>query len=162
MMWNRRAQPGDWVRATAKITTGLVDELTGGGLPAGSRGVVTSRSGRWLIIEFDNGIGITTTRVKDDRCRIDRRAGGLHQFRERTRRMTIARLALMGFLLWPVAQFIFLYLWHNRTADGIAPALVLASLDGVGDLAGQLVTNPVRTLIYLVFLTGLGRIAFRH
>lgn len=161
-MWDRPAQPGDWVRATTEVSTGLLDDLTGGGLPAGTRGVVTGRSGRWLTVDFDNGLGTTTTRVKDSDCHIDRRRGGRRQFHNRARRMMIVRLALVGFLLWPFVQFFTLYFWHNRTLDGVISALALATLDSVGDLAIQLLNNPVRTLLYLGFLLVLGRIAFRR
>ncbi|GGD24606.1 hypothetical protein [Nocardioides daphniae] len=161
-MWGRPAQPGDWVSATTKISTGLLDDLTGGGLPAGSRGVVTDRSGRWLTVEFDNGPGTTTARVKDSHCHIARRGGGRDRFHDRTRRMSIVRLALAAFLLWPFAQFFALYLWYNRTLDGIMPALALATLESVGDFAAQIVTEPVRTLLYLGFLAVLGRLAFRR
>lgn len=161
-MWGRPAQPGDWVRATTTVPTGLLDDLTGGGLPAGSRGVVTGRSGRWLTVDFDNGLGITTTRVKDSHCRIDRRGGGRQRFHQNASRMTIVRLALAGFVLWPLAQFLAYYLWHNRTLDGVVPALLLATLDSVGDLGIHLITNPVRTVLYLGFLAVVGRIAFRR
>lgn len=161
-MWGRPAQPGDWVRATTTIPTGLLDDLTGGGLPAGSRGVVTDRSGRWLTVDFDNGLGTITTRVKDSHCCVDRRGGGWQRFHDGNRRMTIVRVALGGFLLWPLAQFLTLYLWHNRTLDGFVSALALASFESIGDLANQLISNPVRTLVYLGFLAVLGRIAFRR
>jgi len=159
-MWGRPAQPGDWVRSTTTVPTGLMDELMGGGLPAASRGVVISRSGRWLTVEFDNGLGTTTTRVKDSHCRVERRGGGQERFRARSRRMTIIRLALAGFLLWPFAQFVVLYVWYNRTLDGIVSALALSTVESIGDLAQQFVTHPIRTLLYLGFLSVLGRLAF--
>lgn len=161
-MWGRPAQPGDWVRSTTTVPTGLIDDLTGSGLPAHSRGVVIGRSGRWLTVEFDYGLGTTTARVKDSHCRIERRGGGQERFRERSRRMTIIRLALAGFLLWPFAQFVVMYVWYNHTLEGIIPALAIASLEGVGVLAQQFVTQPVQTLIYLGFLSVLGRLAFRR
>lgn len=162
MMWGRSAQPGDWVRATARVPTGLIDELTEGGLSAGSRGVVTGRSGLWLTVDFDNGLGTTTTRVRSSQCRIERRAGGQERFYDRARRMAIVRLALAGFMLWPFAQFVLLYVWHNHTLAGIVPSLMLATLESIGDLANEFFMSPVRTLVYVGFLAVLGRIAFRR
>lgn len=159
-MWGRPAEPGDWVRAKDKVSTGFMDDITGGGLPAGSRGVVTGRSGRWLTVDFDTGFGTTTVQVRDDRCRIDRRRGGQEHFHNRARRMAIARVALAGFLLWPFAQFFILYLWHNRTLDGAIPTLTLAGLDSLGEMLVHLINSPVQTLIYLGFLWVLWRLAF--
>ena len=74
---------------------------------------------------------------------------------------TAARLAVAVFLLAPIAQFIGWYLWTYRTVDGIEASFVAASLAGIGDMLTAAINDPVRTVVYLLFLSALSHFAFK-
>ena len=74
---------------------------------------------------------------------------------------TAARLTVAVFLLAPIVQFIGWYLWTYRTLNGVEASFVEASLAGIGDMLTAAITDPVRTVVYLVFLSVLSRFAFK-
>ena len=153
--------PGDWVTARVRIPVTFTDSLLGDGIRAGTRGVVTNRSGGVVTVDFDSGFGTATVTTKVSNCTLARRDGGVESFRRRARVVTTIRVALAVFLLWPFALFLVTYLWHERTLNGIEATLVEATLDSAGEWVGTLLAEPVRALVYLAFLAVLSRIAFR-
>ncbi len=161
MMWGRHPEADDWVRASRQIKTNLTDHVTGSGIELGARGVVTGRSGNHVDVEFDNGYGTTSVTVPASHVRLTQRGGGTDRFRRRIRLMTTIRLALIAFLLYPLAEFAVHYLLQYGTLDGIVPALTLAALEGTGEWLMMAINNPIQTVIYAVFLAVLGKIAFR-
>jgi hypothetical protein len=161
MMWGRQPEADDWVRASRQIKTNLTDHLTGSGIEPGARGVVTGRSGKHVDVEFDTGYGTTSVTVPASHVKLTHRGGGTNRFRRRIRVMTTIRLALLGFLLYPMAEFAIQYLLQYGTLDGIVPAFTLAAVEGIGEWLMTAIYNPIQTLIYSAFLAVLGRIAFR-
>lgn len=161
MIRNRHIDKGDWVRTTRTVPTSAMDELTGTGIQAGTRGVTTNRSGRWLTVEFGAGLATRTTRVNASHCQLIRRGAGHHRFHQRTR-LILARLSIAAFLLWPIVQFTILYFWQNHTLEGIGTQFANAVADTTVDTFNHLLTHPLQTAIYVGFLTVLSRFAFRH
>lgn len=76
------------------------------------------------------------------------------------RRLVAVRLGLAVFLLWPFAWFAMVYVWQFGTVDGLVPAVALATLDGVGEALAAAAADPLQSLVYAVFLWGVGRVAF--
>lgn len=138
----------------------LSDDLLGTGVPVGARGVVCERNGSWLRVELEHGLGTTTVAVRARDCRVVRRRGGREGFHRWAGRRRAARLGLLCFMAWPLAQFTVLYWWYNRSFEGYINELALAVVDSTVEMADHLVTDPVRTLVYLGFLTVVGRLAF--
>lgn len=153
-------EPGDWVRLKRLTPTSFTDHLTGDGLPAGSLAVVTSRSGGSLEVEVDAGWGSTRTRVRASEVRLVRRGGGQEAFARRVHHLTVVRVSLALFLLWPVLQFTGWYLWEYRTFDGLTTALAIGMVEGAMEQIAELIADPVRGLLLLGFFAVLGRIAF--
>lgn len=154
-------RPGDWVRNTELVPTNLADHVLCSGLRRGTRGVVVSRSWSHLEVEFDTGYGMVRARVPHRAVRVVRRDGGRDRFHRRTSRLTVVRLAVAAFLLFPVVWWVGAYLWTFRTFDGIVPAFAVAAMDSAADLALGALEHPVQSLVYAGFLAVLGRFAFR-
>jgi hypothetical protein len=157
--WGRRIEPGDWVRTTEKVSVGIADELLGTGVPAGARGVVCERNGSWLRVDLEHGLATVSVRVRARDCRVVRRQGGRERFHRWSGRRRAARIGLLCFTLWPLAQFTVLYWWYNRSFEGLTGELALAAVDSAVEMADHLVTDPARTLVYLGFLAVVGRLA---
>ena len=161
MSWWSAGEPGDWVRATASIPVTVSDRLTGqGGLPAGTLGVVLDRYGSRLRVEFDAGWGTATATVNGRSVRVVRRAGGTSAFRTRTRRLTLARLAVAVALALPVLQFVAAYIWAYRTFNGIVPAFVEGAVYGAQDSFLAALHQPRQAIIYFGVIALLSRFAF--
>lgn len=160
MTWGRPIEPGDWVRTVRKVPVTLADDLLGTGAPAGARGVVRERRSSRLRVELEHGLGtvVATLRARD--CRLVRRRGGSEEFHRWADRRRAARIGLMCFVAWPLVQFSALYWWYYGSFEGYFGELALAIVDSAVDMADQLVTDPVRALVYLGFLTVVGRLAF--
>lgn len=162
MSWWASPEPGDWVRTTRTLPLTLTDHLLGdgAGLPAGSRGVVLSRNGGRLSVEFDGGWGPITATIRVDDCRIQRRGAGPEAFRSRARRLALVRVSLAVALTLPVLQFLVAYLWQNGSFDGIIAAFAAASVYGALDFLAAAVQHPVQAAVYCVVVTVLTRFAF--
>lgn len=160
-MWGNPA-PGDWVRATRTVPVTLTDRLIGSGIGPGTVGLVVARTGSRLQVRWDAGWGTATCSVPMSDCRLHRRGLGEEAFARRTRVLTTVRVALALFLLWPFVQFAVLYLWMNRTTDGLLPALAVSTVEGALDFVGLALTHPVQSLVYAAFLASLSHLAFRR
>ena len=75
------------------------------------------------------------------------------------RRVTAARAALAVFLAWPVLQFVAVYGWRHRGLNGIAGAFAVGLLGSVVDWLRMLIQQPVKTIVYVMFLGALTRLA---
>lgn len=159
-MWGAAPEPGDWVRARKTIPCTFTDSLLGGGVRPGTKGVVTRRSGSFIDVDFAIGYRKTSVSTPASNCSIDRRAGGLEQFRRRAHVIATIRVALALFILWPFISFVVQYLWQEHTLDGIEASFALAALDSGVVLVGSLIDDPVKTVLYLVFLAVAAKIAF--
>lgn len=161
-MWWRTPEPGDWVRADKHVHANLSDYLVGGGITPGARGVVVERRGGRALVEFGQGFSSTRVSVPFSDLTLVRRGGGVDRFRTRSKRMAIVQIALACFLLFPIGQFVVLYVWHNHTFSGIVPAFTEVALWSVGDWVGMFLGHPIQTLVYCGFLWLITKIAFRH
>lgn len=161
MSW-RSPDTGDWIRTTKTIPLTLTDAVLGGGLPRGTQGVVNRRAGSRVTADFATGFGTITATVDASSCRVERRGGGRDAFRDHVRLMTVVRLALAAFLSWPIVQFVGVYVWTHHSFDGIAGAFVVGVVDGFGDWLIALVQHPLSTVVYVVFLALLSKVAFRR
>lgn len=159
MTWGRPIEPGDWVRTTRKVPVTLTDDLVGSGVPEGARGVVCERSGPRLRVELEYGLSTVPVTVRARDCRLVRRRGGREDFHRWVGRRRAARVGLLCFMAWPLAQFTVLYWWYNRSFEGYAGELSLALVDSTLKMTGHLLTDPCRTVIYLGFLALVGRLA---
>jgi len=138
----------------------MTDHLTGGGIRPGTLGVVLERTGSHLRVRFDSGWGSCSTRVRASQCRVQSRGRGHAAFARRTNTLTVVRLALAAFLVWPFVWFAVLYVWTNRSFDGLLPALAVGTIDGAANWLALAIIHPVQSLVYAVFLTILSKIAF--
>lgn len=159
MTWGRPIESGDWIRTTRKVAVTLSDDLLGTGVPAGARGVVCERNGSRLRVELEHGLGTVSVTVRARDCRVVRRRGGREGFHRWAGRRRAARLGLLCFVAWPLAEFTVLYWWYNRSFEGYTGELALALVDSTVEMAGHLIADPLRTVIYLGFLGLVGRIA---
>lgn len=160
--WWTAPQQGDWVATTRTVPVTLTDRALGGGLPAGTRGVVVERRGGRLGVELDGGWGRVTAEVHARDLRLVGRGRGAAAFRSRTSRLAAARIAVAGMLLLPVGHFVLAYLWAYHTFDGILGAFAVAVLDGAGQSLIAALHEPVRALVYFVVVAVLWRIAFGY
>lgn len=151
---------GDWVRLKKTAPTTLTDHLTGGGLPTGSLGVVTGRFGASLEVDVDAGWGTCRAQVRASDVSIVRRGGGREAFGKRVHLLTIVRVSLALFLLWPIIQFTGWYLWQYRSFDGFTVAFAIAMVEGALQQVEELIAHPIRGLLLLGWFALLGRIAF--
>lgn len=159
-MWGNHPTTGDWVRITSTVPTTLADHITGSGLPAGTKGVVTARVGGRVTVDFDTGYGIVTRTVDGARLAVTRRSGGYAQFTRSARVKTIARVAVALFLIWPLVQFAGAYLWREQTTDGLVESLTLAAIEGAFDFVSDAIAQPGRALLYMLVLAIMSRFAF--
>ncbi|GAA4758946.1 hypothetical protein GCM10023217_34310 [Gordonia alkaliphila] len=158
---------GDWVKATAVIPRGLSDSVAGTGISRGTRGVVVGEaSGFWqqrVTVRFDDGFGaLSEVNVKTSDLTVVRRGGGHEDFERRASRTGLIRLGVVLALVAPTVYFVASYWWSTGSLDGIVSEFVLAAFDTVDYLIGAMIANPVRTLVFLVVSTVLGRWAFRR
>jgi hypothetical protein len=161
-MWGQQPMTGDWVRIREKTPVTATDHITGSGIPAGARGVVTGTAGSKLEVEFETGYGTTKTRIAATKCTVIRRHGGRDVFIRRVGFIRTVRLALCLFLSWPLIQFVMMYWWEQRTFDGIVEEFTLASVDSIGDWVLSAINNPVPVLLYAAFILSLSKFAFRQ
>lgn len=160
MMWGT-IREGDWVKNRDTVPVTLGDQLSKSGIKPGTRGVVTATTGSRASVTFDGGIGTVSATVSIRKLRVVRRGGGVDRFATRQSRLNAARAALALFLAWPVISWIVQYLWINKSFSGMVPAFAAGVLQSFGDWITLLVTNPFHTVIYLAFLTILGKLAWR-
>jgi hypothetical protein len=160
-MWGwGRPEPGDWIRANRTIPVTLSDHLSGSGVRPGTKGVVLGRTGSYLVVRFDAGWGSHTARVRARDCSLHHRGRGEEAFARRTYTLTVVRMALALFLLWPVVWFVIVYLWQQRTVDGLLSSLAVAVAYGFLDYPAMVIAQPTQSVVYAAFLVVLGRVAF--
>lgn len=157
MSWWSVPQAGDWVRTVTVVPVTFTDRVGGGGLPSGTRGVVLATYGGRVEVELDAQWGSITTTVRTGDVRVVRRDGGVGSFRQRTRRLVLARLAVGLMLALPLLQYAISYVWTYHSFDGITAELVTGTLLGVGDSIGAALSEPWKALIYFGVLAVLGR-----
>lgn len=153
---------GDWIRNTRPAPVTLIDFATGGGIPAGSTGVVTDVKGSRITVDFDTGYGLATATIESRHCRLVRRAAGAAAFRVRARRRTLIRLGLALALSAPFLQFTITYWIQHGNLDGVIPALVTGALGSIVDWITLALTNPVQTAIYATVLAVITRFVQRR
>jgi hypothetical protein len=160
-MWGS-LRDGDWVKADTTIRAGL---LGGTRIKAGTKGIVTGVSTRWLTsradVEFHSGFGTVRVSVPTHRLHLVRRDGGVDRFTERQQRLAAARLALLVFFAWPITWWCVQYVWINKSFSGMTSAFAISIVDSIGDWITMLTSNPIKGLIYLGFLWLAGRLAWR-
>lgn len=160
MTWGA-VREGDWVRNRATMPVTISDHLSKSGIKPGTRGVVTATTGSRANVTFDGGIGTVSTTVPIRSLRVVRRGGGVDRFATHQSRLNAARAALALFLAWPVISWVIQYVWINKSFSGMIPAFAVGVLQSIGDWITLLVTSPLHTVIYLVFLAILGKLAWR-
>lgn len=161
-MWGTHPGAGDWVKVTETMPVSVTDHLFGAGLPVGTRGVVTGRTGNKLDVEFDTGFGTTRAIVPTTKCALVKRGGGKDVFIRRAGTVRTIRLALGLFLTWPLLQFAGLYWWEKRTFDGIVEEFTLAAFESAGEWLMTVIHDPLPALTYALFIAVLSRFAFKH
>lgn len=152
---------GDWVKSTRTIPISINDRLSGGGIAAGTRGVVTAITGTRITVEFDTRWGLCTAIVPARGLTRIRREGGVQQFRQRAHTSTLIRIGLALALAFPILYFTGWYLWTYHTFDGIVPAFVQTSLDSLTDWLAAALAHPVQTVIASILLAAIGRWVFQ-
>lgn len=145
----RSPQPGDWVRTTETVHTGVVDALVGSGIGAGAQGVVLSRTGSQAEVELHDGWGRTRVTVPARALHVTRRDGGAEAFRARSSRLGAIRLGAFVAMVAPVALFVVQYLLRFHTFDGIVGAFALGTVDAGVQTLQYLFTNPVHAVLFL-------------
>lgn len=157
-------QPGDWIKLTDKVPVSFTDTLSGGGVPAGTRGVVTDVSGFFgghLVARLDGGLfGSMTVRVRARQVRVIRRGGGIEAYEQNASRRGAVRIGAATALLAPLLYFAVTYMATGGTTDGLIAALVGGALYSVLDMIEYLLANPVQGLLYCLVVWGVGRLAF--
>lgn len=161
-MWGTPPGAGDWVKVKETLPVSVTDHLLGAGLPAGTQGVVTGRTGNKLDVEFDTGFGTARATVPAGKCALVKRGGGKEAFIRRAGTVGTIRFALCLFLTWPLIQFAGLYWWEKRTFDGIVEDFTLAAVESAGEWVVTVIHDPGPALIYALFIAVLSRFAFRH
>lgn len=151
---------GDWVRATRLVQTGMTDRVLGSGLPSGSRGVVLSRTGSRVTVDFDAGWGTQRVTVPASACRVLRRGGGTAAFYTANRRRTAARIGLAVVLCFPVIEFVVRYVWTTHGVHGLTGALALGAVQGMLDMLTGFLGHPFRSIVYFAVVSLMSRLAF--
>lgn len=159
-MTTRALSPGDWIATMSTVPVTFTDTLAGGGLPAGTRGVVLEPGGRHVLVELDGGWGTVRARLQRGDIRVVRRRGGVEPFRSGMRKLAVVRAALAFALLLPVLRFAAEYLWTHWTVDGMAAAFALAAVDSAQYSLVAAFHQPGKALVYFVVVTVLWRVAF--
>lgn len=160
-------RPGDWVRSTRRVPVGVLDQLTGGGLPPGTRGVVVGTAPGLLcsdlLVAYDAGLaGTVTARTRARDLRTVRRGGGVDEFRRSRGRLAAARAGVAAVFVAPVLWFAIQYVVERRSTDGLMSTLVVGSVYGAFDFVGFLVAEPLRAIAYLLVTSVAWRFAFRR
>ena len=141
---SRHPEPGDTVRLTANIPTGLVSPHA----PAGSIGVVTGVSGGRVEIELDGGIvGATTIGARARECRVIDRGTGVERFRSRMRRRNAIRLGALILLALPLVQFMWQWWQAVGSFGGLIEYLPLALLESGIDFMILAFGDPIRAAL---------------
>lgn len=159
-MFGSSLAPGDWVRTKRQVRQTLYDHASGGGIPAGTLGVVKESSGSRVVVELDAGWGTTHVTVGSHEVRVVRRRGGTDRFHRWSRRVTIVRLGCAVALMLPVAMFVVQYVWAYHSFDGIVPAFALACLDAVGLFIAAGIAHPLQTIVFCCVCAVVSRIAW--
>lgn len=160
MIWGG-LQVGDWVKANRTVPVTFTDSITESGVRPGTMGVVTDTAGSRVQVAFEGGFGTVDAWVPTRHLRVVGRGRGVGSFRSHARRIAVARAALSLFLAWPVLKFLAIYGWTHHGFSGVTSAFALAVIDSIGDWLAMLVQQPVKTVVYLIFLGILGRLAWR-
>lgn len=156
----RSLEAGDWVSTIETTNITFTDHFAGTGLPPGTRGVITSRTGSKATVELEAGYGTVTASLPARLLRPTRPGGGIKRFRQHVGFLTIVRTALACFLLWPLVQYAIDYLLTYRSFDGFIESLPLAALESTGESILIAFSQPGPALLYMTFLILLGWIAF--
>lgn len=151
---------GDWVRATRTVPVTFTDTLLSSGLPRGSRGVVLSRTGSRVTVEFDAGWGTQRATLPVAHCQIVRRGGGVQSFQQRNRRLTAVRLGLALVFVFPILQFVVQYVITTHGVHGLLGALAIGGVQSVIDMLTGFLTHPVKSIVYFAILGLMSRVAF--
>ena len=166
MSWllGRAPEIGDWIKTTEKVPVSLTDTLTGGGVPAGTRGVITEVSGIFgsnLVARLDGGLGGSVkARVRPSQVRVIRRSGGTESYRRSASRRNQVRLGAALALLGPLLYFCITYLLRGGTKEGLIVALITGAIYGALGTVEYVVTNPIPGLVYCAVVWCVGRLAF--
>ncbi|ADG76384.1 hypothetical protein Cfla_3512 [Cellulomonas flavigena DSM 20109] len=159
-VWWSSPAVGDWVRTTRTEATSLTDVLQGGGLPAGTRGVVVSRDGRWARVRAEDTLGTVEVTVPAHHLRVTARGRGEEAFARSAGLRSAVRVGAFLALAAPVLWFVVQYMWINRGTDGLLVALVLAALDSAAVSLLELVDDPVRAVLAAGLFALTARVAF--
>ncbi|MBO3089480.1 hypothetical protein [Cellulomonas dongxiuzhuiae] len=159
-MWWSSPAAGDWVRTTRTEATSLTDVLQGDGLPAGTRGVVVRRDGRWARVRAEDTLGTVEVTVPAHHLRVTARGRGEDAFVRSAGLRSAVRVGAFLALAAPVLWFVVQYVWTTRGTDGLLEALALAAVDSVVLSFVDLVNDPVRALLVTGVLALTARVAF--
>ena len=155
---------GDWIKTTEKIPVSLTDTLTNGGIPPGTRGVVTEVTGFFggrLVAKVDGGLfGPMTVRMQASQVRVTRRGGGVEAYKQAAGRRGAIRAGAAIAMLGPLLFFSVKYLATGGSPDGLLAMLINGALYSALELLEYLLTNPVHALIYCAIVWLVGRVAF--
>lgn len=143
-IFSRHPEPGDSVRLTADVPTGLLSPDA----PAGSIGVVTGIAGGRVEVELDRGIaGSTTIDARARECRVIDRGTGVERFRARTQRRNAVRLGALVLLALPLVQFVWQWWQAVGSFDGLIEYLPLALLESGIDFVILAFGDPIRAAL---------------
>jgi len=166
MSWllGRAPGVGDWIKTTETVPVSLTDALTGSGVPAGTRGVITKVSGFFgghLVARFDGGLlGSVTAQVRPSHVRVIRRGAGIEAFNRSVGRRNQVRLGAALALLGPLLYFCSTYMLRGGTKEGLIVELMNSAIYGAQEMLEYVVTNPAQGLLYCALVWGVGRLAF--
>lgn len=156
-IFSRQPEPGDTVRLTADVSTGLLSPDA----PAGSIGVVTSVFGGRVEVELDGGIaGASTIGARARECRVVDRGTGVERFRSRIRRRNAIRLGALILLALPLVQFLAQWWVAVGSFDGLLEYLPTALLESVIDFAVLAFGDPIRAALTIALGTVTWWLAF--
>lgn len=143
-LFSRHPEPGDTVRLTSEIPTGIFSLPT----PAGSIGVVTTVSGSRVDIDIDGGIagGIHTT-ARTHQCRVIERGTGIERFRSRMQHRNSVRLGALILLALPLIQYLWGWWRAVGSFDGLIEYLPLAALESATDVILLVLDNPIHAAL---------------
>ncbi|GIG20646.1 hypothetical protein Cch01nite_13700 [Cellulomonas chitinilytica] len=143
-IFSRHPEPGDTVRLTSDVRTGLLSAPA----PAGSLGVVTAIEGGRVRVEVDGGMsGATTVSARLRDCRVIERGTGIERFRRRMRHRAAVRLGALILLALPLVQFVWGWWSAVGSLDGLLEHLPIALLESAADLLLLALGDPVRAAL---------------
>lgn len=163
-LFGRPPAVGDWIKTTEKVPVSLTDTLTGGGVPAGTRGVITEVSGIFgsnLVARLDGGLGGSiTARMRPSQVRVIRRRGGIESYGRSASRRNQVRLGAALALLGPLLYFCITYMLRGGTKEGLIVELINGVIVGAVGMVEYVVASPIQGLLYCAVVWCVGRVAF--